>query len=130
MEKLWSLIEKRGVVFVSFKDEVLALAQVKTGTKIFRDASDEERRIKSGEVENPGEHGGGCRFAMRSSYYKNFLAAKEFVVKQLRQRAKRDALVENILEFAVAARDGVANHHQFGFWLKILCVEGLRYGNT
>ena len=40
MQKLWSLIEKRGVVFVSFKDEVLALAQVKTGTEIFRDASD------------------------------------------------------------------------------------------
>ena len=67
---------------------------------------------------------------MGSSYDKNFLATQKFIVKQLRQRAKRDALVQNILEFAVAARDGVANHYQIGFWLKILCVEGLRYGNT
>ena len=51
-------------------------------------------------------------------------------MQQLRKRAERDALVEDVLEFGVSARDSVANDNQVGTRLEITRVEGLRHWNA
>ncbi len=78
-------------------------------------------------VKDPGEHRSCRRLAVRSGDDQYFFAAKEFVVQQLRQRAERDALVEDVLEFDVAARDGIADDDQVGLRFEILRIEGLRH---
>ena len=51
-------------------------------------------------------------------------------MEQLRERTERDALIENLLQFDVAARDGVANDDQIGTRLQILGIEGLCHRNA
>src|SRR5271165_2873663 len=119
MQELWSFVEESGVVLVAFQNEMLAFSEMKAGTEIFGDAADQERRFKSGGVEYPCQHGGCRGLAMSSGHDQHFLAAKKFVVQQLRQGAERDALVEDVLEFDVAPRHGVADHDQVGLRVEI-----------
>ena len=64
---------------------------------------------------------------MRSGNDQDLFACEEFVMQQLRKRAERDSLVEDVFEFHIAARYSVPDHHQIGPGLQILCIEGLRY---
>jgi hypothetical protein len=104
---------------------VLAVAEMETGIEIFGDATDEKRRIEAGRVKDPREHGSGGRFAVGPGDNKNFFAAEEFVMEQLRQRAEWQAVIQNVFEFDVAARDGVADDDKIGSRIEILRVEGL-----
>ncbi len=45
---------------------------------------------------------------MGTGHHQNFLATQEFIVQDLRQRAKRNALVKHMLQFDVASRNGVS----------------------
>ena len=85
---------------------------------------------QSSGVKDPGQH--GCRrgLAVSSGDDQHFLAAQEFVVQQLRQRAERNALVEHVFEFDIAAGHGIADHDQIGPGFEILGVERLRHGNA
>jgi hypothetical protein len=50
-------------------------------------------------------------------------------MQQLRERAERDAPIEDMLEFNIAARDGVADYHEVGRWSQICSCKGLRHGD-
>lgn len=63
---------------------------------------------------------------MRSSDYEHLLAAQEFVVQKLRQRAKWKAVVEHLLQFDIAARNRISHHHQIGPRFEIVRVKRLR----
>ena len=81
-------------------------------------------------MKDPGQHGSCRGLAVGSGDDQHFLAAKKFVVQQLRQGTEWDALVENVLEFDIAARHGVADDDQVGTRFEILRVEGLGHGNV
>jgi len=129
VQEFRALVEECGVVLIAFEDEVFAITKMKTRTEIFGDASDQERRLQSGGVENPGKHGCGGRLPMSSGDDQHFFAPQEFVVEQLRQRTEWDALVEQVLEFDIAARHSIADHNEIRAGFEILGVEGLRHGN-
>ena len=67
---------------------------------------------------------------MSSGDDQHFLAAQKFVVQQLRQRTERNALVEDVFEFDIAARHGIADDDQIGPRIEISGVEWLRHGNV
>ena len=46
VQKLGALVEERGVVLVTFKDEVVRGAELEARAKVFRDAANEERGLK------------------------------------------------------------------------------------
>src|SRR5215471_11344796 len=100
---------------------------MKAGAEILGDASDEERGIEARGVEDPRQHRRCRRLAMRSGHDQDFFSAEEFIVQQLWQRAERNALVEDMLEFRIAARDRVAYDNQVGLEFEILRVERLSY---
>src|SRR4051794_25502981 len=78
-------------------------------------------------MEDPGEHGRRCGLAMRSGYDQDLLASEELVMQQVRKRAERNSLVQNVFEFDVSARHCIADHDQIGPGFEVLCVERLRY---
>ena len=85
VQELRALIEKRGVVLVTLKDEVLALSQSKTGTKVFRDASNQERWILPCYLKDPRKHRRGRSFPMSAGYYDRLASSEEVFVKDMRQ---------------------------------------------
>src|SRR5579863_597396 len=54
VQELRTFVEERCVIFVSLKNEVSALSQLKATAEVLRDAADEKRWLQSGRVENPG----------------------------------------------------------------------------
>ena len=62
---------------------------------------------------------------MRSRDDQDFFVSQEFVVQQLWQRAEWDSLIENMLQFDVAAGHGIADNNQVRARFEILGVERL-----
>ena len=77
------------------------------------------------EAESCGASDHGC-FA----WLAHFPAPQKFVVQQLRERAKWDALVEDAFEFNVATGNCVAHDPQVGERIEIARVKRLSDGDT
>ncbi len=114
MQKFRTLIEECRVVFVAFEDEVLAIAQPEAAPEIFGYASDQERWPKPGSLEDPRQHRCRGRLAVRSGNHQYVFADQKFIVQNLRQRAERNALIKQPLQFNVAARNRIADDNQIG----------------
>src|SRR4030088_2994693 len=108
MQKLQTFVEESRVVLVAFEDEVFALSQLKTAAKVFRHSADQERRLQSRCMKNPCKHGSRRGLAMSACDHEHFFAAQKLIVKNLWQRTKRDAMVEHMFQFHIAARDSIA----------------------
>ena len=67
---------------------------------------------------------------MSSGDDQHLFSAQEFVVKQLRQRAKRNSLIEEVLQFNVSSRHRIADHHQIRPGFQIAGIERLRYRDS
>src|SRR6185312_2569778 len=117
VQELRAFVEERGIVLVAFKNEILAISQVKAAAKIFRNSANQKGRMRSRVFKNPGEHGRRRSLAVGAGYDQYFFAAQKFIVQKLWQRAKRDALIEHMFEFNIAARDRVAHNHEIRPWL-------------
>src|SRR5579884_355892 len=111
MQKLWTFIEECGVVLIAFEDEVLALPQSKAGSKIFGDAADQERRIQSGSLKNPGQHGCGRRLAMSAGNHDRFASTEKALMQDLRQGSKRDVVVEHMLQLNITAGNRISHNY-------------------
>ena len=108
VEKLGTLVEESGVVFVALEDEGACRAQLKTGAKVLRDAADEERRLtrgiaSRGYLVNPRENAGGGCLAVGSGDNQRLAAFEKFLTQQCGHRGERNALVEDALNFRIAA---------------------------
>ena len=128
MQKLRSLIEECGVVFIAFQDKVLPCPKHEARPKVFRDSANQERGSKSSRMEDPGQHRSRCGFAMGSSHHQHVLALQKLVVQDLRQGTEWDPFIQNVFQFDVAARDRIPDHNQIGMRHQILRVKWLRYG--
>ena len=93
---------------------MLPRSKLKAAAEIFGDAADQKRRLHACMIENPRKHGCSSGLAVCTSDHENFFSTQEFIVKNLRQRAERDALIKHIFEFYVATRDRIADHNQVG----------------
>src|SRR3974390_31153 len=125
VEKLWPLVEEGGIVFVALDDEYPDNSQGERTAEVFRYPADEKTGGTLAFRKQPRHQGGRGGLAMRARHYQAFVPGKELFVQHLRHRPKRDALVEYVLEFGVAARDGVAHNHQIGARFQVDCAEGL-----
>src|ERR1700722_447858 len=115
VEKFRAAIEKRSFVFVAFDDELFSAAEPVAAIVEIRDyATDKEIRPAPGDMENPGEHGGGGSLAVRSCNDDRGMAADKIVLEKLRHRAVRDFFVEDDFQFRISARDHVADDDQIG----------------
>src|SRR5581483_2194129 len=129
VQELGPFVEERRIVFVAFQDEVFALAERKTAPEILGNASDEERGLLAGSMENPGKHGGGGCFAVRPGNHQHLFPAEKLVVQNFRKRAERDSPVQHLLQFNVAARDGVPHDDEIRSGLKVGDIERLVHRN-
>ena len=130
VQELRTLIEERGVVFVAFQNEVPALPETETAAKVLCNSADEKRGLESGGFEDPCQHRRGGRFAVRSGNDQNFFPYQKFVMQDLRQRAEWDTLVEQALQFDVAAGKRVADDDEVGTWIQVGFGKRLRNGNS
>ena len=129
MQKLWSLVEQRRIVLVAFQNEMHSLAQMETRSKVFRNPSDEKRRLHPRRVKNPRQHRGRRGLSVRSRHHQHFLVQQEFLMQQLRQRTEGYALVERLLYFDIPPRNRIAYHNQIRTRLEISRIEGLGHRN-
>src|SRR5579872_4619998 len=103
MQELGTFVEECRVVLVALQNEMPALPEMEARAKVLRDSADQERGLHSRSMKNPRQHGSGCRFSVRAGDHQNFLPAQKFVMQQLWQRAKWNALVEQCLQFRISA---------------------------
>ena len=66
---------------------------------------------------------------MRPRDHNDLFAAQKFIVQQLRQRAERNPLVENMLQLNIAARNCIADDHQIRRRVEVHDSKRLRNGN-
>ena len=135
VEELRALVEEGGVVLVAFDDEGARGAQLKAGAEVFRDAADEERRLKRGifargDLVDPGQHAGGGGFAVGSGDDERRAAGEEFLAQQRGHGGEGNALVEHALDFRIAARERVADDDEIGRGCEIRFGVGLEDGNA
>ena len=130
MQELRSLVEESGVVLVAFQNEMFSLSEMKAGAKVFCDSADQKRWLHACGMKDPRQHGGGGGLAVRAGDDQHFPAAQEFVMQQLRERTKWDALVKDAFEFNVTARNCIAHDHQIGNRIEIARVKRLSDGDS
>ena len=119
MEKFGAFVEEGGVVLVALNDKGLRGAQLEARAEVFCDASDEEggfegRVFTRGGLVDPREHAGGGGFAVGSCDDERRAAAEEFFAQQCGHGGEGNALVEDALDFRIAARERVADNHEIG----------------
>ena len=119
VEELRTLVEEGGVVLVAFDDEGARGAQLEAGAEVFCDAADEERRLERGilargDLVNPRQHAGGGGFAVGSGDDERLAADEKLFAQQRGHRGEGNALVEDALDFRVAARERVADDDEIG----------------
>ena len=115
VNELAALVEERGVVFVGFDDEGLALAQARRHAEVQRHAADQKARLQPAALEDPREHRGRRRLAMRAGHGEHMAVLQHVLGEPLRAARVRDASIEDRLDQRVAAGDDVADDEQIGF---------------
>ena len=135
VEKLGALVEEGGVVLVAFEDEVARGTELKARAEIFRDAADEERRLKRGicargDLVDPGQHAGGGGFAVGSGDDERFAAFEKFLAQQRGHGGEGNALVEDAFDFRIAAGERIADDDEIGSGIEIRFGVGLEDGNA
>ena len=112
VQKLRALVEKRGIVLVALDDELLAAAQSIALAEVFRHAADQEIGPAPRHLKDPSQQGSGGGFAVRAGHHQRIVSRQEKLLDRFGKRAIGNLVVEDELEFGIAARDGVADDHQ------------------
>src|SRR5260221_3974742 len=84
VDHLGTLVEEGGIVFISFDHEIGLCSQSGRYAKVDRNAADEEPRVESRVLQNPGNHGGSRRFSMRPRYGEHAPAGQSIFSDPLR----------------------------------------------
>ena len=119
MQELRAFVEEGRIVFVALEDEVFSFAELKAAAEVFRDAADQKRRLQSSSLKDPRQHRRRSRLAVGSCHHQHFFSQQKLIVQNLRQRGERDALIEHIFQFGVAARNRIAHDHQIRLGVKV-----------
>ena len=114
MNEFRTLVAKSGVVFVGLDHEERRVAQAGRNAEIQWHATDQETRCHVGVFENPGQHRGGRRLAVRAGDAENPAPLQHVFRQPLRSGDIGQALVENRLEQRIATRNRVADDKNIG----------------
>src|SRR5260221_1239277 len=105
VDHLGTLVEEGGIVFISFDHEIGLRSQPGRYAKVDRNAADEEPRVESRILQNPGNHGGSRRFSMCPRYGEHAPAGQSIFSDPL--RAGNIAVAS--LEYGLHQRDAPAH---------------------
>jgi len=106
MHKLRALIKIRGVVFVAFDNEIVAVSDTKADAKILRDAAYQKGWLQIALVHHPGGDTSRGSLAMRAGNHQRTAPANEFLFYDFGLRAIDEFAVESRFQFWVAAGNG------------------------
>ena len=120
MNKLGTLVEKSGVVFVSFDHKKPGIGQTGGSSEILRHATDKKARVLAGCLQDPRQHGGGGRFAVGAGDCEHPLSLQYVFCQPLRAGGIRLPTVEDFFDQGGAAGDDVADHPQVGLQADLL----------
>ena len=131
MQKFRALIEECRVVLVAFQNEMLACSETENCCRNFPRCRRSE--MKAADPALSKIHASIDVVVVLPcvpATTRTSLPTQKFVVQDLRQRAERNALVENALQFDIAARNCIAHDHQIGPRIQILLGKRLRHRNS
>src|SRR4029077_10982797 len=103
MDEFAALIEESSVVFVAFDNEPVAVRETRALAEIVWNAADEITGVQAVVLEYPGQERSGGGFAVGAADDEGAFAANEEFLKQLRQRAITQFVIEHILRLGIAA---------------------------
>src|SRR5207247_1417385 len=86
VHELRTFIKIRGVIFVAFDNQVIAVANPKAGAKVLYDSADQKRGVESASIQHPRGETGSRGLAVRAGNHQRATAADEFFLKNFRKR--------------------------------------------
>ena len=79
---------------------------------------------------DPRQHAGGGGFAVRARNDKRFAAFEKFFVNERGHGGEGNALVEDVLDFRIAARECIADDHEIRRGIEVGLRVRLEHGNA
>src|SRR5438552_10045031 len=110
VDHLGTLVEEGGIVFISFDHEIGSCSQPGRYAKVDRNAPNEEPRVESRILQNPGNHGGSGRFSMCPRYGKHAPAGQSIFSEPLRAGNIAVASIEYGLHQRVAPAHDIPDY--------------------
>src|SRR5258706_4795181 len=110
VDHLGTLVEEGGIVFISFDHEIGLCSQPGRYAKVDRNAADEEPRVESRILQNPGNHGGSRRFSMCPRYGEHAPAGQSIFSDPLRAGNIAVASIEYGLHQRVAPAHDIPDY--------------------
>src|SRR4029450_450783 len=130
VDKFRPLVEKRGIVFVSFNNEVLRVPQACALAQIDWDSANEKAGLKSGGLKNPREKRGGCRLAVGARDHQIVPSTEERLFQGFGKGKIVKLAVEHGFDGGISAHHGIADDDYISRRRDILWVEALRNRNA
>ena len=137
VDELAALVKKGGVELVCLNDKILATTQTCRDPKVQWHPAYQKTGLKSGLIENPGQHRGGGRFAMGACHSQHMTALKYVLCKPLRSAGERRAVIQDGLHqwkfgravFQVGTADHVTDHIHVGFEAHLVGIKAFNQIN-
>ncbi|MNN19192.1 hypothetical protein D3C81_1324250 [compost metagenome] len=125
VDELAALVEEGAVVLVGLDHEKRRAAEARGHREVLRHAADQKARAHPGVFQHPGQHAAGGGLAVGAGHRQHPAALQHVVGQPLRAADVGQAGVEYMLHRRVAARQGVADHHQVRRRLQLRRVVAL-----
>ena len=111
MNELGPLVEKGRVILICLDHKIVATTQPRGEAKVGGDPADQKPGLKSGLLQNPGQHAGGTGFAMGARDGEHPLILKNMTTEPFRPRGIGDPAVQHRLDDRLTTGQRVADHH-------------------
>src|SRR3984957_7037438 len=97
VKEFGSFVEKGGVVFVSFENEIVRIAKGSALRQVSGDPADQKTRITARLPKDPGDQRGGGRLTMRPGDHDVPFALEKEIFERFGQRAVEEFSIEHRL---------------------------------
>ena len=114
VDELGALVEKGGVVLISFQGHIAAPAHPVIGLEIFGDAPHHEAGVQPQGEEEPTDEGRGGGLAVGAGHHQALAVPHQEAVQGLGQGEPGEVFLQHRLGLGVVPADDVAHHHQVG----------------
>ena len=120
MNEFRTLVKIGSVVFITFDNKPIPIAQSGGIGKIFSDAANQVARRNFRIIKYPRNHAACSRFAVCASYRNDRTITQDFFVQPLRSRGVIHAHVKHGINLVVRSAYGVAYQNDVRFVLQII----------
>ena len=122
MDKLGTLVEKRGVVFVGFNHKKWAIRKARGDAEILRNATDQKSRIELRIFEYPRQHRRSGGFAVRAGHRQHPFATQHIFCQPLWPGGVGEVALKYCFDQRIAAGDDIADHKNIRIQIQLRCV--------